>query len=155
VPEIIDLPTTTRENGRTRIDGAALLDALTIRIDAGERTIIAVEHIHAMPVSGSIGIFSQGSVTGTIEGILDVLQQGRPYIETRTINPGTWKKHFGLIKKSKEDARQKAIAMFGSPAFLQRKKDHNRAEAALIATFVRDQIGYVRYGSLDQGAGNG
>lgn len=150
VPEIVDLPTKTRDNGRSRLDGAALLNLITARVQPGERTIIAVEHIHAMPISGSIGVFSQGSVTGTIEGILDILEEGRPYIETRTIQPGTWKLHFGLIKKTKEDARQKAIAMFGAPKFLDRKKDHNRAEACLIAAFIRDQIGYIRYGNLDQ-----
>lgn len=154
-PNIIDLPTAKRETGRTRIHGANLLRELEALLTPGEQTIIGVEYIHAMPISGSVGVFSQGNVTGTIEGILDVLQDGRPYIETRSVQPSAWKKHFGLIKKSKEDARQKASVIFGQPEFLQRKKDHNRAEAALIALFLRDQLAYTRNESLDQESRNG
>lgn len=50
------------------------------------------------------------------------------------VTPAVWKKHFDLIKTGKEESRQLAIEMFPEAApFLKRKKDHQRAEAMLIA----------------------
>ncbi len=43
-----------------------------------------------------------------------------------------WKRLQGLVKKDKEAARLKAQRLFPW-ASLKRKKDHNRAEALLIA----------------------
>lgn len=53
--------------------------------------------------------------------------------------PNDWKQKMGLAGKDKESARQKAIKMFPRCTDIKRKKDHNRAEAILIAAFVRSQ----------------
>lgn len=148
---IVDLPTRSRHNGRTRIDGQKLLDELRRLTARNEITFVGTEAVHAMPANGSIGVFSQGSVTGSLEAVLDILQAERPYVQTRHLNPYEWKKHFGLIHKDKEDARQKANAIFNAPTSLRRKKDHNRAEAALMALYLRDQVA----ASLDQEAEHG
>lgn len=150
-PTIVDLPTRQRHNGRTRIDGQKLLDELRRLTEEDHITFIGTEAVHAMPVNGSIGVFSQGSVTGSIEAVLDILQTERPYVQTRHLNPYEWKRHFALIHKDKEEARQKANAIFNSPTSLRRKKDHNRAEAALMALYLRDQVAL----SLDQEVENG
>lgn len=65
---------------------------------------------------------------------------GIPY--TR-ITPAKWKQHFGLKKNSaetqsivKEKSRAKAMELFPT-AELHLKKHHNRAEALLIAEYLR------------------
>jgi len=50
------------------------------------------------------------------------------------IEPSVWKKFHHLPGKDKEAARQRALQLFpGAHALFSRKKDHQRAEAALIA----------------------
>jgi crossover junction endodeoxyribonuclease RuvC len=56
-----------------------------------------------------------------------------------TVHPTRWKRAMGLWGKDKEAARLKAMGMFPG-ADLLRKKDHNRAEALLIAEYHRRQI---------------
>lgn len=53
--------------------------------------------------------------------------------------PSVWKKKMGLAGQDKEAARYKALGMFPD-ADIQRKKDHNRAEALLLAEFHRRQV---------------
>jgi hypothetical protein len=136
---VVDLPTTMRFTGRPRIAGDQLLRLLAGATKGDIPTVIVTEKIHAMPVSGSVGIFSQGSVTGSIEAVLDILCEQRPWITTTYVSPYEWKNHFGLLKRDKEAARQKAIAIFGKSDLLARKKDHNRAEAGLIALYLAHQ----------------
>jgi crossover junction endodeoxyribonuclease RuvC len=52
------------------------------------------------------------------------------------VSPQKWKKVMGLSGKSKETSRAKAQGMFPK-ASLSRKKDHDRAEALLLATYLR------------------
>jgi len=137
---ILDLPTRIRHTGRTRVDGAALLGMLLELSRHKQMTYVGTEAIHAMPVTGSIGVFSQGNITGAIEAVIDILQIDRPWVQTRHINPYEWKKHYGLIKTKKEDSRQKALALFNNPIALRRKADHNRAEAALMALYLAHQV---------------
>lgn len=64
---------------------------------------------------------------------LFICSKGYPLEEVR---PAEWKKAMGLLKKDKEVSRHKALALFPR-ADLLRKMDHNRAEALLIAEFLR------------------
>ncbi len=140
-PRIIfhDLPRTTRYNGRNAIDPEATLRLLNRLTPAdGHNTYIGLEAIHAMPGNGSITVFSQGHSMGTLETLLGLMTTVKPWLQIRYIDPGQWKRHFLLAKATKEQARHTALDLFGSPPSLQRKRDHNRAEAALIALFVKD-----------------
>ena len=50
------------------------------------------------------------------------------------VEPTAWKKFHQLRGGDKESARQRALQLFpAAHALLARKKDHGRAEAALIA----------------------
>ena len=54
------------------------------------------------------------------------------------VAPITWKKHFGLLKTEKDEARVYAIdniLLDGVPDLLKRKKDGGRADALLISTY--------------------
>ncbi len=52
------------------------------------------------------------------------------------IRPAKWKKYFGLIKTEKDASRTKVIEIFPYiSSELSRKKDSNKADAVLIASF--------------------
>ena len=52
------------------------------------------------------------------------------------IRPTKWKKYFGLIKTEKDASRTKVIEIFPYiSSELSRKKDSNKADAVLIASF--------------------
>jgi hypothetical protein len=76
----------------------------------------------------------QQRLSGQLEGILATL--GASY---EIVNPQVWKRHMMPGQaRNKEAARQAANRMFPrAAADLKRKKDHNRAEAALLAEWRR------------------
>lgn len=54
----------------------------------------------------------------------------------KPVYPQVWKRHFNLLKKDKDHSRLLAIELFPElENKLSRKKDHNRAEALLIARY--------------------
>jgi hypothetical protein len=59
------------------------------------------------------------------------------------IEPSAWKKFHGLRGKDKELSRQRALQLFpAAHALLAHKKDHGKAEAALIALSGARASGY-------------
>jgi crossover junction endodeoxyribonuclease RuvC len=71
-------------------------------------------------------VFSFGDTYGAIRGVLGALN-----IPTYTIPPATWKKQLKI--SSKEDSLKASKELFPSVKF--RKKDHNIAEALLLAYY--------------------
>jgi crossover junction endodeoxyribonuclease RuvC len=130
-------------------DGAApqLLDAIDIPVcgvGAKERVdvlavrtwIIAhqpqhafIERGQAMPKQGASSGFKYGRAIGSIEAVITCCE-----IPLTIVEPSVWKKAHQLRGGDKEAGRQRALQLFpASHAMLARKKDHGRAEAALIA----------------------
>jgi Holliday junction resolvasome RuvABC endonuclease subunit len=89
--------------------------------------IAVVELVHSMPQQGVASTFRFGMACGIIRGVL--LGAGVPIID---VTPNTWKKYFRLNNEA-EKSRALACQRFPSLPGLARKKDHNRAEALLIA----------------------
>ena len=57
------------------------------------------------------------------------------------VRPAKWKKHFELINTQKDASRTRAIEMFQKfPSILSKKKDSNKADAVLIASFYENII---------------
>ena len=55
------------------------------------------------------------------------------------VRPAKWKKYFNLIKTEKEASRTKAIEIFPQiSSKLSKKKDNNKADAILIASFFNN-----------------
>jgi hypothetical protein len=78
-------------------------------------------------------VFGEGF--GVVRGICEAYY-GKDKV-TR-VAPQTWKKHFGLIKTKKDDARVYAInniLIEGVPEDLKYKKNGGRADALLIGTY--------------------
>lgn len=139
-----DMP--TEDTGGTgtvkRRVGVGLLQVLRdIRRVHGDEGIQAVcERVSAMPAQGAKGLneggrgvastFAFGESAGAIR--MAIAAVGFP---VQFITPQSWKKRFNVVKdKTGAIARTRACELFPDRADLfQRVKDHNRAEAALIA----------------------
>ena len=91
-----------------------------------------LEHAHAFPHQGVVSVFNYGLNYGCWQGILTTLG-----IRYKIIHPTKWKKFFwsGVKgKKSKGMSLDLARELFPD-INLKFKKDHNKAEALLLAKY--------------------
>jgi crossover junction endodeoxyribonuclease RuvC len=122
--DAIDIPV-VGSGAKERVAAAALRSWLT----AHKPQHAYVERAQAMPRQGSSSGFKYGRATGAIEAVLTCCE-----IPMTVVEPSIWKKFHRLRGGDKEGARQRALQLFPTAhAMLARKKDHGRAEAALIA----------------------
>lgn len=132
---ISDLPTVDIPGeGRTqrKIDAYALTQLLKQHLPLGERAIVVMEDVHAMAssVSGSGANTSLMHTKGMIEGVVGSLG-----LTLRLVNSQRWKRYYG-IGADKRAAITTILALYPQAAdMLARVKDHNRAEALLIAHY--------------------
>jgi len=56
------------------------------------------------------------------------------------VSPCVWRRHFGIPKRIKELSLHKARNLYPSCPYLGRQKDHNRAEAILVARWMFDFV---------------
>ena len=132
VKEIFDVPVMPEgKKNKRQLNSAQLVKMLKDIISENEEIIVVVENVSAMPGQGVTSMFNFGQTFGAIKGICAAL--GLPIFFVR---PAKWKKYFGLINSEKDASRTKVIEMF--PYFsseLSKKKDSNKADAILIASF--------------------
>jgi crossover junction endodeoxyribonuclease RuvC len=133
-----DLPINSHRSSKW-INGIDLLTLLRDMKGSGA-TQITVEATHAMPGNGSVAAHSQGMTLGSVLAVLDIA--GLPY---DLVQPAVWKRELGLQGKKLTDTERKAAALNmarqrfpGAP--LERQKDHNRAEALLIAHYATKRM---------------
>jgi hypothetical protein len=112
------------------IDGAALASLIAQL----KPSLAMIERVNAMPKQGVSSTFNFGMAFGTLKGVVSAL-----HIPTYLVTPGRWKKHFRLTA-DKEEARALAIRMWPSSEHFRRKKDHGRAEAALLAKYATETV---------------
>lgn len=136
--EVIDTPTITvqKTKGKKReYDLAEMVRMIGRHISPGRSITVGLEHVHAMPGQGVTSMWSMGYGSGAWEGIIAAL--GLPL--TR-ISPQKWQKVMLNGMKGKEGSRLRAIQLFPE-INLSRKKDHGKADALLIAAYLRDATG--------------
>lgn len=136
-----DIPTVTDPDGK-RIDGRALLELLRRLAPPSEPCTVVFEDVRPRPM-GNAGrhgntMHSQGSLMrsrGIVEAVLDIAR-----MKHQTVQPQTWKRHFALLDSQKSEKEKKAASLKVARTLypcavrdLARVKDHNRAEALLIA----------------------
>lgn len=111
------------------VDGASL--GRRIRLMAPD--VAVIERVSAMPKQGVSSTFRFGQAYGIAIGVISGLS-----IPLHYVTPGKWKRHFAL-GADKEESRARALQLFPerSEAF-SRKKDHGRAEAALLARYFAE-----------------
>lgn len=113
------------------VDGVVSAAAVARLIEKYGATEAVIETVGAMPGQGVSSMFRFGFSTGAVHGVLGALNI--PYVQ---VTPTRWKKRMGL-PADKEAARGMAIRTFPHVADrFSRKKDHGRAEAALLAYYA-------------------
>ena len=89
-----------------------------------------------MPGQGVTSMFNFGQSFGVLKGIFSAMQ-----IPMDFISPVKWKKYYNLLNTQKDSSRTKAIEHFPYiSSKLSRKKDANKADAILIASFYENII---------------
>ena len=132
--DVVDMPNMPEgKKNKRQVNGAQLFHEIYSRIENIEKENIKViiEQVSAMPGQGVTSMFNFGQSFGILKGICSAMQ-----LPMYFVRPAKWKKYFNLINSEKDASRTKAIEVF--PYFssqLSRKKDSNKADAILIASF--------------------
>jgi crossover junction endodeoxyribonuclease RuvC len=135
--DVIEMPTMTEgKKNKRQVNGAQLYNEISTKINLKKKHDIRViiEQVSAMPGQGVTSMFNFGQSFGILKGICSAMQ-----LPMYFVRPAKWKKYFGLINSEKDASRTKAIEIF--PYFstnLSKKKDSNKADAILIASFYND-----------------
>lgn len=112
------------------VDGMTDAASLARTIEAMRPDLAVIERVGAMPKQGVSSTFRFGQAYGIAIGVVAAL--GVPVL---LVPPAKWKRHFGL-SSDKEESRGRALQRWPARAELfKRKKDHGRAEAALLAAY--------------------
>jgi Holliday junction resolvasome RuvABC endonuclease subunit len=95
--------------------------------------VAIIEEVGAMPGQGVSSTFKFGYAAGSIAGVIAALK-----IPYRRVSPSTLRKYWKIPggREGKDKSRALAVQLFPACADLfSRKKDHNRADAALLARY--------------------
>ena len=134
IKDVVEMPTMTDgKKNKRQVNGSQVFNEITNRIKKTDKRSVKVviEQVSAMPGQGVTSMFNFGQSFGILKGICSAMQLSMYFVR-----PAKWKKYFNLINSEKDASRTKAIQIF--PYFstqLSRKKDSNKADAILIASF--------------------
>ena len=131
--EVIEMPVMTEgKKNKKQVNGAQIYNEILKRISRKDDEIrVVIEQVSAMPGQGVTSMFNFGQSFGILKGICSAMQ-----LPMFFVRPAKWKKYFNLINSQKDASRTRAIEIF--PYFstqLSKKKDSNKADAILIASF--------------------
>ena len=132
--EVVEMPSMAEgKKNKKQVNGAQIYYEISSRIKSiqKEEIKVVIEQVSAMPGQGVTSMFNFGQSFGILKGICSAMQLSMYFVR-----PAKWKKYFNLINSEKDASRTKAIEVF--PYFssqLSRKKDSNKADAILIASF--------------------
>ena len=132
--DVVEMPTMTEgKKNKKQVNGSQIYNEISNRIKQRDKKEIKVviEQVSAMPGQGVTSMFNFGQSYGILKGICSAMR-----LPMYFVRPAKWKKYFNLINSEKDASRTRAIEIF--PYFssqLSRKKDSNKADAILIASF--------------------
>ena len=132
--DVVEMPTMTEgKKNKKQVNGSQIFNEISARINRLDNKDIkvVVEQVSAMPGQGVTSMFNFGQSFGILKGICSAMQ-----LPIYFVRPAKWKKYFNLINSEKDASRTRAIEIF--PYFsshLSKKKDSNKADAILIASF--------------------
>jgi crossover junction endodeoxyribonuclease RuvC len=132
--DVVEMPNMAEgKKNKKQVNGAQIYYEISLRIKhlKKEEIKVVIEQVSAMPGQGVTSMFNFGQSFGILKGICSAMQ-----LPMYFVRPVKWKKYFNLINSEKDASRTKAIEVF--PYFsseLSRKKDSNKADAILIASF--------------------
>ena len=131
--DVIEMPVMTDgKKNKRQVNGSQIYNEISKRVDHyGKDIRVIIEQVSAMPGQGVTSMFNFGHSFGILKGICSAMQ-----LPMFFVRPAKWKKYFNLINSQKDASRTRAIEIF--PYFstqLSKKKDSNKADAILIASF--------------------
>ena len=131
--EVIEMPVMTEgKKNKKQVNGAQIYNEFLKKINNKcDEIRVVIEQVSAMPGQGVTSMFNFGQSYGILKGICSAMQ-----LPMFFVRPAKWKKYFNLINSQKDASRTRAIEIF--PYFstqLSKKKDSNKADAILIASF--------------------
>ena len=135
--DVVEMPTMIEgKKNKKQANGAQIYNEILKRINKIDKKNIKViiEQVSAMPGQGVTSMFNFGQSFGILKGICSAMQ-----LPVYFVRPAKWKKYFNLINSEKDASRTRAIEIF--PYFsshLSKKKDSNKADAILIASFYNE-----------------
>ena len=134
VIDVIDMPTMAEgKKNKKQVNGRQIYNEIMLIKNKfmNEKMSVIVEQVSAMPGQGVTSMFNFGQSFGVLKGICSALQ-----LSVFFVRPAKWKKYHNLINSNKDSSRTKAIEIFPYISHeLSRKKDSNKADAVLIASF--------------------
>jgi len=102
-------------------------------VDPRDGAEICMEQVHSMPNQGVSSTFAFGRAVGVISAVCELTKY-----PVHLVTPQKWKKHFHLTADKSESLD---MARYLWPeAKLKLKKDINKAEALLIAEYLRHTL---------------
>ena len=137
IVDVLDMPTMTDgKKNKRQVNGAQIFNEISKRLKKNDKQNVRViiEKVSAMPGQGVTSMFNFGQSFGILKGICSAMQ-----LPMYFVRPAKWKKYFNLINSEKDASRTRAIEIF--PYFssqLSKKKDSNKADAILIASFYHE-----------------
>ena len=134
IKDVVEMPTMIEgKKNKKQVNGSQIYNEISEKIKNMDKKNIKVviEHVTAMPGQGVTSMFNFGQSFGILKGICSAMQ-----LSVYFVRPAKWKKYFNLINSEKDASRTRAIEIF--PYYssnLSRKKDSNKADAILIASY--------------------
>lgn len=120
---------------RVEIDACALRDLFLARVPIDETATVFVEHVSALGLPGAQAAASLAASKAVVIAVARLLRY-----DVHRVHPVTWKRSYGIKEPGtgvkSPDGKHQALALarsFYGMHRLERVKDHNRAESALIA----------------------
>ena len=132
--DVVEMPTMTEgKKNKRQVNGSQIYNEILKRInkEGNQEIRVVIEQVSAMPGQGVTSMFNFGQSFGILKGLCSAMQ-----LPMYFVRPAKWKKYFNLINSEKDASRTRAIEIF--PYFssqLSKKKDSNKADAILIASF--------------------
>ena len=134
IKDVVEMPTMIEgKKNKKQVNGSQIFNEISEKIKNMDKKNIKVviEHVTAMPGQGVTSMFNFGQSFGILKGICSAMQ-----LSVYFVRPAKWKKYFNLINSEKDASRTRAIEIFPYySSHLSRKKDSNKADAILIASF--------------------
>ena len=134
IKDVVEMPTMIEgKKNKKQVNGSQIFNEISEKIkNMNKKNIkVVIEHVTAMPGQGVTSMFNFGQSFGILKGICSAMQ-----LSVFFVRPAKWKKYFNLINSEKDASRTRAIEIF--PYYssnLSKKKDSNKADAILIASY--------------------
>jgi crossover junction endodeoxyribonuclease RuvC len=115
-----------------RVNASQLRYLIKSCVSTFDTAMIAVESVHSMPKQGIASTAKFMRAVGAIEATAELTHY--PFV---LVTPQAWKKYHALIGLPKTASLDLARAWYPD-ASLKRQKDHGRADALLMAVWLKE-----------------